>query len=176
MSSLSFTRRLRSLALVGALLGCSGDTPSGVDSATSELRAGSGVKLVRCENLVAQTGTLLVDPLLGGSLDLPGVSIAVPAGAVTLPTVLSVTVPVSKYAEVEIHALDVTHFLFAREVTVTIDYSRCARPSLERYPLVAWYVDSETMELLERMGGTDDKVAHRVTFTTGHLSSYALAE
>jgi hypothetical protein len=32
-----------------------------------------------------------------------------------------------------------------------------------------------TKELLEDMGGTDDKVAHRITFTTGHLSGYAVA-
>ena len=173
MHSLSL-RRLLSIALFAVAAGC-GDSSAPTEPA-SNLLTGSGTRLIACPNEVEQTTTLLADPLLGGAVSLPGVSLEIPPGAVAVPTLLFVTVPATRFAEVQITALGVEHLLFDRDVTVTIDYSRCARSSLERAPLVAWYVDTRTKLLLERMGGTDDKVNHRVTFTTGHLSSYALAE
>jgi hypothetical protein len=170
----SLFRRLASLIVFAAVAGC-GDSPAPTES-ESNLLVGTGTRLIACPNDVAQTATVVADPLLGGVVTLPGVSLQIPPGAVTVPTLLFVTVPESRFAEVRITALGIEHLLFDQDVTVTIDYSRCARPSLDRTPLVAWYVDTRTKLLLERMGGVDDKATHRVTFKTGHLSSYALAE
>ena len=38
--------------------------------------------------------------------------------------------------------------------------------------LLAW----QTKALLEPMGGVDDPVRRRITFQTGHLSGYAIAQ
>jgi hypothetical protein len=99
----------------------------------------------------------------------------VPAGAVLVPTLIQVTTPASRYMEVDISVPGVEHFVFELPVTVTIDYGRCSRSDLDKAQLTAWYIDSETKALLEAMGGVDDKVARTVTFTTPHLSGYALA-
>ena len=42
-------------------------------------------------------------------------------------------------------------------------------------PLTAWHIDPVTHELLEPMVSIDNKLLHTVTFTTIHLSGYALA-
>ena len=174
MFPLPHFRRLPALALATLLAGCGGGADRALSADTARL--GLGRQLIACPNAVADSGTVLADPLLGGTLSIAGASIAVPPGAVSVPTLLHVVVPVSSYAEVRVSAEGVEHLLFDAPVAITIDYSRCARPSLDLYPLVAWYVETDSYALLERMGGTDDKSAHRVTFTTGHLSSYALAE
>ena len=89
---------------------------------------------------------------------------------------ITLAVPVTQYAEVDITALDIQHLLFNKPVTVTIDYNRCWRPELDTSPLTAWYLSPLLGTPIEKMPSTDDKSAHVVTFTTGHLSSYALAE
>jgi hypothetical protein len=38
-----------------------------------------------------------------------------------------------------------------------------------------WYIDSDTKAMLEPMGGVDNKLLKTITFTTGHLSGYAVA-
>src|SRR5205823_440230 len=42
--------------------------------------------------------------------------------------------------------------------------------------LLGWHIDPVTHDLLEEMGGVvDDKISRHITFTTGHLSGYAVA-
>jgi hypothetical protein len=60
-------------------------------------------------------------------------------------------------------------------VSVAIDYSRCSAAEANKAPLSVWHIDSQTGQLLEPMGGVDDKSTHSITFTTGHLSGYAVA-
>ena len=88
---------------------------------------------------------------------------------------MTVTVPASKYMEVEISVAGSEHFTFELPVVVTLSYDRCTRSAADLLPMTAWYIDSETKDLLAPMGGMDDKVARTVTFTTGHLSGYAIA-
>ena len=147
--------------------------PDGTDAADELLL--SGPKLVVCPTSESRTVTGLIDPLLGGTLSLGATSIEIGAGAVTTPTLLTVTIPASKYVEVEITALGVEHFLFEREVAITIDYARCTRSDIDAAPLSAWYIEGLTDTPLENMGGVDDKQRRTVRFTTDHLSSYALA-
>lgn len=159
-----------------ALPGCrERGTPASPDSGNL-LGFGSGTTLIACPNNTEQTTTALIDPLLGGVLSVQDASITIPPGALSLPTVITLTVPVTPYARVDITALDVEHLLFNKPVTVTIDYDRCERPALDSMSLDAWYLSPLLGTPIEKMPSTDDKSVHVVTFTTGHLSSYALAE
>ena len=150
-------------------------TPASPDSGNL-LGFGTSTTLIACPNSTPVSTTALVDPLLGGILSVQGASITIPPGALSLPTVITLTVPVNQHARVDITALDVDHLLFNTPVTVTIDYDRCARPALDSTSLDAWYLSPLGGTPIEKMPSTDDKSAHVVTFTTGHLSSYALAE
>ena len=120
------------------------------------------------------TASGLVTPL-GGVVSAGGTTITVPAGALLEATTISVTVPASNYMEIDVSVSGVDHFTFELPVAVVIDYSRCSRANIDRGPLTAWYIDSGTHEMLEAMPSIDNKLTRTVTFTTGHLSGYALA-
>ena len=134
-----------------------------------------GSQLVECPTGTTRTTSALIGPL-GGTLEVDGHRMTVPAGALLLPTEVTLTVPASQYVEVDIRAGGEEHFVFEAPVEVSISYARCSRSNIERTSLSAWYIDSETKALLEDMGGVDDKTARTVTFTTGHLSGYAIAD
>lgn len=108
-------------------------------------------------------------------MSLGGTSIAIPAGALSAPTLITVTLPAGQYMEVDVHANDLTSFLFNSPVSITIDYSRCNRNDIQSAPLTVWHIDEQTKALIENMGGADDKVDQSITFSTGHLSGYAVA-
>lgn len=112
---------------------------------------------------------------LGGTVSLDGHSVVIPAGALTMPTLITLTVPASNLMEIEIHANDFESFLFEMPVQITLSYERCTRSNLDHATLTAWYIDTETGELLENMGGVDDKAARTVTFESGHLSGWVIA-
>ena len=135
----------------------------------------SAPRLLSCPNSVPQVGTLIADPILGGTLTLAGNTVSIPSGAVSSVTTFIVTLPVGQYAELDVAADGLTSFLFNTPITITIDYSRCTSTASYTRTLEAWHIDEVTKALLEDMNGTDDKAARKVTFTTGHLSGYALA-
>jgi hypothetical protein len=112
---------------------------------------------------------------LGGILSLGGTSVQIPAGALAVATNLTLTIPQSPYMEVEVTANELTSFVFQHDVSITIDYSRCPAAEAAKTPLSVWHIDPQTKQLLENRGGTDDKSTHRITFSTGHLSGYAVA-
>jgi len=137
--------------------------------------AESTVQLLACPTHDAQTAREIIGAG-GGSIAARGVSIAIPAGAVSEPTEFEVTVPASPYLEVEIHAIGHDSYQFQQPATITIKYSNCSDNSVvERATLVGAYIDTETEQVLEVMGGYDDKAARRISFTTWHLSGYAVA-
>lgn len=121
-------------------------------------------------------GTTGVISLLGGVLSLGGDALSLPLDAVLLPTQFQIVVPPSQYMEVDVHAVGLATFLFQQPATISIDYSRCSPDAIPAdAQLHAVYIDSDTKAILQDMGGTDDRAAHRITFTTGHLSGYAVA-
>ena len=179
MYTQKFRRIVALCAILAAAAGCSGDRASAITGpppAENDLLFFGGSGLISCPNYEPQSALLTVDPLLGGSLSIPGVSVNVPAGAVLETTVFVVSVPFTRYAEVRIYPVGLSSFLFQTDIEVTIDYGRCWRPALDAQPLEAWHVSTLFRTKLEEMPSVDDKVAHRVTFRTNHLSSYALAE
>ena len=138
----------------------------------------SGSGLIECRTDVSESASLNLDAR-GGTVSVGGYSVTVPAGA--LPDLglfnVSLTVPASKYVEVEVRVNGLPHFTFLTPVTVVIDYSRCTRSDIDREPLRVWQIDPLTNLFIREMPGVlDDKIARTVTFTTGHFSGYAVAQ
>jgi hypothetical protein len=120
-------------------------------------------------------GTFIVGPE-GGTVTFGGARLQLPAGAVPVATVFEIVLPASAVVEVDVHAVGVPHYVFERPVTLTVSYERCGADPI---PLDAVaegvYIAHEPYTVLENMGGTLDRTARTVTFTTGHLSGYAVA-
>lgn len=127
-----------------------------------------------CPASTEATTTAEVGPL-GGLVSAGGTSISIPAGALLQTVTLTVTVPASNYMEIDISVAGADHFIFESPVVVTVSYARCNRSNIDLLPLTAWHFDTETRALLERMPSVDDKLTRSVTFVTGHLSGYILA-
>ena len=168
------SRNLRSASVMGilatavALASCSEPTePSGEPSLI-----GPSSLLLQCPTATSKSTTKLVVPILGGLVSLDGTSIRLLSGALSAPTFITVALPASQYMETEITANNLLHIVFNRPATVTIDYSRCGDVQGD---ITVWHIDPVTKVFLEDMGGTDDRAARKITFTTGHLSSYAIA-
>lgn len=132
-------------------------------------------RLAICPVDSTETGDVGIIGTLGGVLSLGGTSISIPPGAVPQATAFQIVLPESQYMQVEIHAVGLSSFLFQQPVSVTLDYSRCPGGALPAgSTLHAVYVDS-TGAVLQDMGGQNDSTSRRLTFSTGHLSGYAVA-
>jgi hypothetical protein len=134
--------------------------------------SGQEASLIECPTTETLTESAAID-IAGGTVSIGRTRIVLPYGAVSSLTNIELTIPASRYMEVEITA-NGDHINFFRPVLVTIDYSRCD-PEVTADRLSAWYINSDTKALLERMPGIDNKLTRSVTFYTGHLSGYALA-
>lgn len=133
----------------------------------------SASTLITCPTNTTQTTSALVG-VLGGTVSLGGSSISIPSGALSVPTLITVTIPAGQFMEVDVQANDYTSFLFNQPVNITIDYSRCNR-NLSGDTLTVWNIDEQSKALLENMGGVNDTTTQSITFSTGHLSGYAVA-
>ncbi|HEY0995231.1 MAG TPA: hypothetical protein VGD77_04530 [Gemmatimonadaceae bacterium] len=163
-------------AALALAMGC---VDAGVPTATHAPIAAASVEastanLIVCpsDRTVSTSGVL---GLLGGELSAGGVTVSVPVGAMLSPTTIDVTVPASPYMEVDVSVPGVEHFYFQQPITVTVDYGRCDPTVTSGTSLNVWYIDSGSKQPLELMPTVDNKLAHTVTFTTPHLSGYALA-
>jgi len=182
MTSLSPMRKVLLALTLGVVASCArsdltaprADTAQEGGGSTSNLLGFFEPKLLKCPTDQTISNVGVVD-VLGGVVSADGTTISIPAGALLQPSRVTVTVPASKYMEVAISVEGTDHFVFELPVTVTVSYARCTRPITFFGLLTAWYIDSDTKDLLERMPSVDDKLTRTVTFTTGHLSGYALA-
>ena len=167
--SLLFVSRCAALAA----LAISAATCGGGNSSTA-IPSPSSPTLLKCPATQTQSTSALITTL-GATVSLGGTSVKIPAGALLAATTIKLTVPASQYMEIAVQANDLTSFLFQQPVSITIDYSRCPDAEANKAPLSVWHIDTESKQLLENMGGVDDKTTHTITFTTGHLSGYAVA-
>jgi hypothetical protein len=168
-----------SAAGAAILLACSAPDvtgpPSRIEGQQRLLFGGSSSpSLLECPTTESASASALVTAL-GGTVTAGGVSIAIPAGALLQDANVTVTVPASKYVEADISVEGSEHFIFELPVVVTMSYARCARSNIDLRPLDAWHIDTDTKALLEKMPSLDNKLLRTVTFTTGHLSGYAIA-
>jgi hypothetical protein len=131
--------------------------------------------LLSCPAGETQSATAVIGPL-GGVLAAGNTQVVIPANAVLSPTTFNLTVPASRYVEIEVTTDASEHYVFAQPVVVTLDYGRCGRSNILRAPLTAWNIDPRTKALLEPMISVDNKLTQTVTFTTLHFSGYAVAD
>lgn len=151
-----------------------GAATCGGDSSSTAILSPSSPTLLQCPTTQTQTKSALVTTL-GATLGIGGTSVQIPAGALLTATTITLTVPASQYMEIAVQANDLTSFLFQQQISITIDYSRCPAAEASKSPLSVWHIDTQSKKLLENMGGVDNKTTHTITFTTGHLSGYAVA-
>lgn len=132
-------------------------------------------RLIECPKSQPSSNALSIGAL-GGTVAAAGSSISIPAGALLTGTLISLTVPASTYMEVDITANGLLTFLFLKTVTVTIDYSRCPTSVTQGKTLTVWHINTQTKALIANMNGVNDPLLRRMTFTTDHLSGYAIAQ
>lgn len=162
-------------ALVALIGSCSGSDRSTTGLTDNHSLLSNGApSLLECPSntTVQATGTI---GLLGGVIQAGGTLVSIPAGALLAPTNIVLTIPASNYMEIDVSVPGVEHFVFDKDIVVTLDYSRCSRSNIDKAPLQVWHIDSQSKTMLEQMPSTDVKLTHTVIFTTGHLSGYALA-
>ena len=164
-----FRRGTAAVLALGVFAAVSCDTPTLPPSQDP-----NNVQLVACPTTVTRTTQAIIGPL-GGPLSLDGTTIAIPSGALSVPTLITLTIPASPYMEIDVRANDLLSFVFNKPIGVRLDYSRCDNAVLSTAKLSVWHIDTQTKALLENMGGTDDKASRSISFTTGHLSNYAVA-
>lgn len=166
--------------LAAAALGLAACSDSGAPTAPSGsskflgLGGSPSSSLIECSSSETQSATSVIG-LLGGTISVGGTSVVFPEGVLDNSTV-ELTVPASKYVEINVTVDGQPHFLFSAPVVVTIDYSRCTRNDLFSKTLSVWNIDPDSKALLEDMGGLDDKLTQTITFTTDHFSGYAIAD
>jgi hypothetical protein len=133
-------------------------------------------RLIECPTTRADSSLQIINNLLGGIVSVAGSSIAIPPLALALPTLIKLTVPASTFMEVDITANNLASFVFRANVIVTIDYSRCLPSVTQGRTLTVWQINPQTKALIQNMNGVNDPVQRRMTFTTNHLSGYAIAQ
>ncbi len=176
--ALSQIRRMLVVAAACALTACAErqpTTPTEPPAARPLLGLPSGPALVECPTTVTKSTSGTFDAL-GGTLSLDGSSVFLPLDALLEPTTIKLTIPASKYMEIGVNANDADHFFFEKPILITIDYSRCDRSDVLLKPLNVWQIDPESKTLIEKMTViADNKLTRQITFTTIHLSGYAIA-
>jgi hypothetical protein len=170
-----------------ALMGCSEatrpeeggvrpDTTQRPDTAQAPDTSGIAQRrLIECPAMQASTNFGLLG-VLGGTVAAAGSSISLPAGSLLLGTLIRLTVPASTYMEIDVTADNLVSFIFQRPVTITIDYSRCHTSVTAGKTLTVWHINTQTKVLLENMHGVNDPLQRKISFTTDHLSGYAIAQ
>lgn len=137
----------------------------------------AAVQYVSCPANDSELDALGVVNFWGGRIEGEEAEVEIPVAAVDGSTGIAVNVPASPYFEVQFTANGGEHYTFDRPITVTVDYSRCPDSSIRSHAaLRVVYVDGETRQPLEDMGGVVDSVARTITFQTGHFSSYVIAD
>jgi hypothetical protein len=149
--------------------------PGTVSDSSAKLLGLFGPRPLYCPNSAEQSTTAILGPL-GGTLSVAGTSVLVPLGALLDPVKITLTIPPSNYAEIDVTVEGTEHFIFQLPITVTVSYAHCSLGLLQRLlPLSVWHWEPSTRKFLERMPSLDNKLTRTITFTTPHLSGYIIA-
>ena len=146
------------------------DTVAAIDTSGITQR-----RLIECPKQQPDTNSGLIG-VLGGTVAAAGSSISLPQGALLGATLIKMTVPASTYMEVDVTANGLLTFLFLKPVTITIDYSRCPSSVTAGKTLSVWHINTQTKVLIRNMNGVNDPLQRKMSFTTDHLSGYAIAQ
>lgn len=177
MRQWSMVRRFTLVAFAAALTACSEPaTAPTFDESEPRLDEVSGSGLIQCRRAERDFTFALLGPL-GGLLSLDGHQIIVPPDALTSLALVTLRQPRTRFVEVEVRVNGLDHFLFAKPVTVVLDYSRCRRRQIGPGPVTVWEINPVTKAFIREIEGVvDDRKARTVRFTTDHFSGYAVAQ
>jgi hypothetical protein len=162
------------LVLLGA---CSTDTPTASLPAPLLSRTAESVDRATRIAVCPTTESYRTEGILGpagGSLEVAGHRLTIPAGTLREPTQFTLHAPAGRHVRLVLSAGGAKHYRFPAPVVVTISYDRCGRQHRPTAPASAWYLDDSGSELMERMGGKDDRKLRAVTFQTNHFSTYTV--
>lgn len=174
-------RSLRTLRLLVAVLlaattlsSCTaGDTttaPSAVQAQSpSDLRLPILSGLLTCYPRPQSSGQALIGPA-GGTLRVGPHTLVVPAGALTVPTLISGVSPSDPVASVEFQP---SGLRFQRTAKLTLDYSNCPLGGLQLLKRVAY--TSDDLDIISYLLSLDNILLRRVTGDVNHFSRYAVA-
>jgi hypothetical protein len=166
------------LPLLAIAAACGEPTAPGARTPASIFATGNAahpVALVTCPSKVLALSFALLGPQ-GGELTAGPATLTVPPGALASTHVFAISVPRSRYMDVQVSAIGEEHFVFERPVTIALDYSRCDLDALGEQSLTAWFLDTNSLQPVAPMLTEDDRAARRAVFVTDHLSRYALAQ
>ena len=176
--ALSQIRRGAAVCLTLAIAACSADSPLTAPESSSQASVAAPESAdpvpLYCPHSESLSAAKRIGPK-GGTLNLAGTKLVVPRGAVPVETEFVMTIPAGDWLELDIDAGGAEHYSFARPVTITVNYSRCATRAAETEALSAWYVDEASGALVQDMGAVDIKAGKKLSFETDHLSKYAIA-
>jgi hypothetical protein len=147
--------------------------PPSPEPAAPATATASAAQLVECAGGVAHSASALIDPATGGSVSAAGTTIMLPAGAVSSPTEVTLTVSSAQYLEIDIRADAPATVQFEQPALVSLDYSRC-RSTPRGASLSVWRIDPETKGLLDKMEGEDDREVRLITFVTSAAARFAV--
>jgi len=132
-------------------------------------------RLLVCQTAETRAARATIGPE-GGTISTRGSAITMPPGAVPTPTEFEFVVPASPYMELEIHAVGMDSYIFDKPATITINYARCPGDAVPPdAKLKGVHIDDVSKQVLEVLGGVPDRVGQKISFSTGHLSGYAVA-
>lgn len=185
----SLLRGLALPALAALLSSCAeaGDPAPLAPADAPSLASSSSATLLECSTSSTLAVSDTID-LLGGTLKLTdefgGVhEVVFPANAVSTPLIFTLTVPASKYVEVDVTATDpltgdTTSVFFPADAqpTLAISYKRCTRSNTANKALGLYHIDPVTDAVLEGPFGAKEgsSTDPRVTGQVPHFSDYAI--
>jgi hypothetical protein len=176
-SSFGTAPRILALALL-VLGGCTSDSLTAPELTPNLSRRSESddrpTRVVMCPTTQSYRTSGMLGPE-GGTLQVGGHRLTVPAGVLTEMTRFTLRAPAGPEVKLELYAGGARHYQFSSPVAVTISYDRCTRQHQPRAAVTAWYVDDGGQEFIERMGGRDDRNRMEITFQTSHFSTYLVA-
>ena len=151
------------LALLSPLFaGCDADLPVSPAAAAgfdlSPPAPQSRLRLTVCPTRTTQSVSARIGPA-GGSLELAGHRITVPAGALSGAANFTLTAPAGRYVAVLVTAEASQPVQVRGEAAVTISYERCKRQNLTPSSAAAWLAETgsrTTITSLDADGDADD--------------------
>ena len=120
--------------------------------------------------------------ITGGNISLAGHVLHVPAGAVTVPTLFTMVVPLNGYVEVDLSAT-VTDILgnviqvtkFSKPLTLTLTYARAKTNVTDPSRLFIAYMPNGDHSKLEKLPSTVSTTNLTVSAKLDHFSKYCMA-
>lgn len=161
--------RLKASVLVAFLSpiagGCDTSLPvspsAAVELDRSSNHALSRPRLAVCPTNTTQRTSGEIGPA-GGSLDVAGHRLTIPAGALTRPTHFTLTAPAGRNLVVRVTAQSAERIRFSAPAAVTISYERCERQNPEPGFTAVWSINTRTDAVIA--SGETDPSLMTVTF------------